>query len=99
MIISSGSSMNEAWETFIDIVYNQFQENMPVCLRRKYNTPWMNEESLKAIKQKKKAVTSTFIIKLLSIKQLQANNKVINKAKLNFESNMAEDIITNTKDF
>ena len=55
--ISSDTSMNGAWENFTNITYNQFQENIPVCevLRQKYNTPWMNKESLTAIMQKPKS--------------------------------------------
>lgn len=53
--ICQSSSINKAWKNFTDIIYNQFEENLPVCkvLNPKRNNPWMNETASKAVRNNK----------------------------------------------
>lgn len=99
-------STDKAWENFTDIIYNQFEDNIPVCkvLNPKHNTPWMNDEALKAVRKKRKCWNKYIHNKTTENKTIYDQikricSRAIRQSKTEYESNLAENIKTNTKPF
>lgn len=105
-IINQATSTNEAWESFTDIIQEVSEANIPVCktLHKKYNTPWMNNIALSAIRAKRKKWNRYQNCKNEENKKQYHEARIkatkdTKTAKVEYERRLAENINSNNKAF
>ena len=104
--ITENLSALESWDVFADKLFNEIRNNIPVCRtpQNKHRTPWIDHESLKAIRKKKQDwnkyihIPSENNLVRYKISRNETCEK-IRKAKRKYEEKVAENIKDNPKAF